>query len=156
MKTQKLQSIIPADAAKVLFILVATSITSTLLLLYSYLLKGFIPATNMTREYLICFGQIVFQGLLFLLFHRKYLLLDYLYQMMIVSLLGALLLSPVIISNIVLFPFSPGAVYYLIYFFIIVAFMFFEHKRRIKKINAPGWLTYTWVLYRVIVLWIIL
>jgi hypothetical protein len=155
METQTLTTNIQ-KAGKIIFILATAAFTSTILLFYSYLLKDLVPSTNMLREYVICFGQIFFQVAIILFFHRKYIVLDYLQQMMTVSFIGALLLLPGIVSNIILFPFSPGSIYFLAYFFVIVLFMFFDHKRRIKKIEAPHWLTYTWVLYRIIVLLIIL
>ena len=138
-------------------ILFAAMFTSTVLLFYSFLLKHLVPSSNLIREYCICFGQIFFQGAIILLFIRKnQILFEYLYQMMMVSLLGGLLLLPVLVSALLFFPFNPGSYYYLAYFFMVVLFMFFNHKKRVKKINAPAWLTYTWILYRLIVLLIIL
>ena len=140
----------------VIFIIGSATITSTILLFYSYLLKELVPPSNLIREYCICIGQILFQTTLLLLFSKKTNILVYIDQMMIVSLTGGLLLLPVLISSFIFFPFSPGVYYYLAYFFIIVAFMFFSHKKRVKQINAPLWLTYSWVAYRLIVLLIIL
>ncbi|MBA3665469.1 MAG: hypothetical protein H0W61_14835 [Bacteroidetes bacterium] len=138
------------------YIVFAAVFTSSILLLYSYLLKGLIPSSNLFREYCICFGQLLFQGTLLLLFSKKEMILNYLFEMMKVSLIGAFLLSPVLVSAILFFPFSPGLYYYLGYFFVIVLYMFFNHKKRVKELQAAWWLTYTWVLYRFIVLLIIL
>lgn len=148
-KTKNLKSL--------LFITGSAVFTSTVILLYSYQLKSFVPSSNLVREYFICFGQLFFQASLLLFFkYKSQLIWDYLKQMMFVSLVGSVLLTPALVSAFLFFPFSPGAVYFLSYFFIIVLFMFFNHKKRVEKIHAPHWLTYTWVLYRLIVLAIIL
>jgi hypothetical protein len=111
----------------------------------------------MFREFCICFGQIFFQAALLLFFRfRPILIISYLYQMMSVSLIGAVLLLPVIVSSFIWFPFTPVPGYCLAYFFMVVLIMFLDHKKRVKKIEAPRWLTYTWVLYRLIVLMVIL
>ncbi len=136
------------------FIIISAVFTSTVLLYYSYLLEGLVPPSNMIREYIICFCQMVFQGILLIANRQKSeLILLYLKNMMMVSLIGALLLIPFLfISHYSDFNplISSG------YFFTVVVFMFFNHKSRVKKINAPWWLTYTWVLYRFIVLLFIL
>lgn len=138
------------------FIIVSAAFTSTVLLFYSYLLKGLVPASNLTREYLICFGQLAFQGTLLLCTGNKAKMPDYFFELMKVPLLGALLLTPVLVSAFLLYPLTPGAHYYLAYFMAIVIYMFFNHKKRVENIGAPYWLSYTWVLYRVLILMIIL
>lgn len=128
--------------------------TSTVLLYYSFLLQGLVPVSNYGREYAICFGQILFQGSLLLLFkNNKYQILEYIKHMMTVSLIGGFLLLPVFTFATY---FHVPSVIYLIYFLCVVLFMFFNHKIRIRKVKAPQWLTYTWVLYRIIILLIIL
>jgi hypothetical protein len=142
---------------RIIFILATAGFTSAVLFLYSYQLKGLVPSSNVVREFCICFGQIFFQATLLLLFKQKTnLIISYLYQMMSVSLIGAVLLLPVIVSSIVYSPFTFGSAYCLAYFFMVVLIMFLDHKKRVRKIEAPAWLTYTWVLYRLIVLAVIL
>ncbi len=136
------------------YIILCGVFTSTVLLYYSFLLHDLVPASNYGREYTICFGQILFQGsLLFLFKNNKYQILEYIKNMMTVSLLGGFLLLPAFIIS---YWFSLPSLFYMAYFFCVVLIMFINHKFRITKINAPQWLTYTWVLYRVIVLTIIL
>jgi hypothetical protein len=136
------------------FIILSAVFTSTVLLYYSYLLEGLVPPSNVFREYVICFGQMVFQGILLITYRQKSeLMLLYLKNMMMVSLIGALLLLPLLI---ILFYIEIYPITCLAYFFSIVIIMFFNHKARVKKINAPWWLSYTWVLYRFIVLLFIL
>ncbi len=139
---------------RLLYILITALFTSTVLLKYSYMLKGLVPPSNMIREYMICFGQIVFQTVILLCIRsKKILVFDYVGNMMTVSLIGALLLLPMLLLNhlIVLSPLIN-----LAFFFAVVLFMFLHHKRRVRNLQAPFWLSYTWVLYRCLVLLFIL
>ncbi|MES2132421.1 MAG: hypothetical protein V4506_08720 [Bacteroidota bacterium] len=139
---------------RILYILFSAAITSTVLLYYSDSLKTVIPLTNLWREYAICFGQIAFQGgILLLMKTKKEFLFDYLGNMMTVSLLGGLLLMLLLIIRHFI-SFAPIA--YLAYFAGVVLFMFLQHRKRVAWINAPAWLSYTWILYRCLVLFIIL
>jgi hypothetical protein len=137
-----------------LFIGAAAVFTSTILLYYSFLLQQFLSPSNLIREYGICFGQLFFQGiLLFSLKAGPGLTINYLKNMMRVSLLGAALLIPMLtVAHYA----QVDPLFCLAYFFAVVLFMFFNHKKRVKNIAAPWWLTYTWVLYRCLVLLIIL
>lgn len=147
MKTKK-------NTLILIFIILSGVFTSSVLSYYSFLLKEFVPTSNYLREYCICFGQIFFQCVLLLIVDKnKYEILEYIKQMMIVSLIGGFLLLPVFTFATY---FHAPSVIYLIYFLCVVLFMFFNHKIRIKKVKAPQWLTYTWVLYRIIILLIIL
>ncbi len=138
----------------IVFLFATAVFTSTVLLYYSYLLNQIIPKSNLIREYAICFGQLFFQGTLLLIAKEKTdIILSYLKNMMMVSFIGALLLVPLIIIDQYI---QINFIIYLVYFFMVVLFMFFNHKKRIYTIQAPWWLTYTWVLYRCIVLLIIL
>jgi predicted DCC family thiol-disulfide oxidoreductase YuxK len=139
---------------RVLYFVFSAALTSTILLSYSTLLQGIVPASNLFREYVICFGQIVFQGSLLLLFRtKKEQLFDYLGNMMTVSLIGGLLLLPVLfLSHYVSLPSYVS----LAWFLAVVAFMFLQHRKRVRSIKAPAWLSYTWVLYRCLVLLFIL
>lgn len=141
-------------AYRILYILFSAAITSTVLLYYSQCLNPLIPPSNLWREYAICFGQIAFQGgILLLIKTKKELLFDYLGNMMTVSLMGGLLLIPLLTIHHFI-SFAPIA--YLAYFAGVVLFMFLQHRKRVAWINAPGWLSYTWVIYRCLVLFIIL
>lgn len=139
---------------RLLYLVLSALLTSTILLHYSVLLQGIIPATNLFREYAICFGQILFQAsLLLVLGMKKEKLFNYLGNMMTVSLIGGLLLLPMLLLNhYIMLPSS----FPLAWFFAVVAFMFLQHRRRVSSIKAPVWLSYTWVLYRGIVLLFIL
>jgi predicted DCC family thiol-disulfide oxidoreductase YuxK len=78
------------------YILFAWLVTSTTLVYYSMLLAPLISPTNFIREFLICGGQIVFQGAI-ILFVRKKRCIHYLGNMMTISLAGALLLIPMLL-----------------------------------------------------------
>lgn len=139
---------------KNIYMILAGLFTSSVLLQYSYLLGPFLPESNLIREYCICFGQIAFQSVILLLIKtKKQLLFSYLINMMTVSLVGGFLLSPTFIIAHYVFI---NPLVYMAYFFLVVLFMFFNHQKKVKTINAPFWLSYTWVLYRCIVLLIIL
>lgn len=136
------------------YLAISAILTATILSSYSLLLQDFIPASNYWREYMIAFGQIFFQvNILLACKPTKKLLFDYLGNMMTVSLIGSLLLLPLLILNhyITINPYMA-----LGWFFAIVLYMFLLHRRRVGYIQAPVGLSYTWILYRVIVLLIIL
>lgn len=146
----------PSLLVKVLFILFAACFTSIMLLFYSLFLEEFIPRSNMVREFIICFGQIAFQCTLLLLFKKGKILLEYIYQMMVVSFQGACVLFLIMLFGFRVYTPPYYSYYFAGLFFLVVAFMFFSHKKRVRKINAPHWLTYTWVLYRILALFFIL
>ena len=104
------------------------------------------------REYYICFGQIAWQlGAIF--FIRKNKALEYLGNMSTVSMIGGILLLPVLWLNSI---FEFHVLGLLVAFMIVVGIMFFEHIRRCKLLDLPIWMTVSWVTYRTVVLGIIL
>jgi hypothetical protein len=74
---------------------------------------------------------------------------DYYLNMLIVSLAGSLLLWPLLLINY--FYHCSDAVN-IIYFFAVVIAIFFEHKRRVAKLLLPVYISYTWILYRLLIL----
>ncbi len=103
-------------------------------------------------ELAIVLGQLAFQFPFLYRQHRSVYLLYY-YNMLQVSLIGSLLLLPLILIN---HWYVCGYLINLSYFFAVVAFMFLEHKRRVKKLKLPVYLSYTWALYRMILLYFII
>jgi hypothetical protein len=75
--------------------------------------------------------------------------LAYYFNMLLVSLLGSLLLWPLLITNRF---YTCGDMVNLFYFFAVVAIMFFVHQQRVAKLLLPVYISYTWVLYRCIIL----
>lgn len=134
-----------------LFIGFATVVTTIVLFNYSNLILG-LPKTDMTRELLITLGQIIFQSL-FILKLDKQMILNYTGNLMTISLMGSFLLLPILgFAQALNIPQS----IILVWFAITILIMFMEHYRRIKILELPTYLCFTWVLYRVIVLSLIL
>jgi predicted DCC family thiol-disulfide oxidoreductase YuxK len=122
--------------------------TGFILTRYAHLLTGFVPLGNAYREYFICGGQIVFQGLVISLFAREK-LWNYLGNMMTISFAGSLLLLVLIgISHLAELP----VIVFPLYFLGVAGLMFLEHIRRTKLMDLGWTLTVTWVLYRVVLL----
>lgn len=136
-----------------LYLVLAWLVTSVVLVNYARLLSPLVPVTSFTREFIICGGQLVFQGMVVLWLNKKK-ALPYLGNMMTVSLLGALLLMPALLLKGL--PVDPR--YYAGYFMLVVGFMFLEHVRRVKLLGLPVYVSGGWVVYRlgvlIIVFWI--
>lgn len=131
------------------YIILAWVITSVILTLYATQLTAFIPPTNFVREFLICGGQVLFQGV-FVLLVRKDRSIHYLGNMMTISLAGALLLVPILLIS----PFI-NPILSLIWFAGVVLLMFLEHIRRVRLLKLPWFITAGWVIYRILVLGLI-
>lgn len=127
-------------------------LTAIVLSAYASLMPGILPEGNVYREYLICGGQIFFQGAIISIVHKsKH--WDYLGNMMTISFAGALLLLPVLLIAqwLNLHPFFCAA-----WFIAIAGLMLLEHIRRSKLLELGLILTASWVLYRILVLLFIL
>lgn len=118
--------------------------TGYILTAYAHLLTGIVPLGNSYREYFICGGQIIFQGIVISTF-KKEKLWDYLGNMMTISFAGSLLLFVMLcISH--WFKITP--IVAVLYFLAVAGSMFLEHIRRTKLLNLGLTLTITWALYR--------
>ncbi len=136
---------------RMLYILFAAVITVLVLFDYSSSFS-FISESSIVRESTLVIGQILFQGILIVNLKKKE-IIDYLGNLMTVSLMGSIILSPILlIGNFLLIP----ETMLLIWFGIAATIMFIEHGRRIKLLKLPNILTYTWVLYRIIILLLIM
>lgn len=127
-------------------------ITGFILTRYVQLLEELMPVGHAYREYWICGGQILFQGLIISLFARKQLWI-YLANMMTISLAGALLLVPALLAAKF---FSIPVLFYAIYFIGVAGLMFLAHIRRTGVLKLGNTLTCTWVIYRVMILFTLL
>lgn len=134
-----------------LFIGFALTITTFVLFGYSNLIP-ILPKTNILREVILAFGQIVFQSLFLLKFDKKT-IMNYAGNLMTISLMGSLILSPILLLNKFI---DLPANFILGWFGITVLIMFAEHFRRIKILKLPQYLCYTWILYRILALVLIL
>ncbi len=103
---------------------------------------------NAYREYLICGGQLFFQGAVCLLY-RPQKLWDYLGNMMTISLAGSLLLLPLLWIHTFL---QLHTMVYLLYFLFVAGLMLLEHLRRSKILDLGYSLTFSWLIYRLVIL----
>lgn len=132
---------------------IAIVFTTWVLSTYASILQEYLSITySWSFELGMVLGQILFQ--LPFIYHTsrrdKY---TYVYNMLIVSFIGSLLLCPLILINH-LFALPPLVA--IIYFLLVVAYLFFEHRKRIKNLQLPIYLSYTWILYRFLILLYIL
>jgi len=137
---------------RIAYLIFTWAVVGFILTAYARLLTGFVPLGNSYREYFICGGQIIFQGIIVSIYApaKRW---DYLGNMMTISFAGALLLTPMLIIPHFI---HVVPVVYPLYFMAVAGLMFLEHIRRTKLLHLGWVLTITWVLYRVIILVLIL
>ncbi|MES2063033.1 MAG: DCC1-like thiol-disulfide oxidoreductase family protein [Bacteroidota bacterium] len=133
---------------RITYLIFTWAVTSYILTHYAVLLAGIMPVGSLYREYLICGGQIFFQGTIISLVvaGKKW---DYLGNMMTISFAGSLLLLPVVLLANVL---GQHPVIYAGYFMLVAGLMFLEHIRRSKILNLSWIMTITWAIYRAAIL----
>lgn len=133
---------------RVAYIVFAWLVTSFILTSYaSHLVPLITPGSN-GREFLICGGQIVFQ-MVFVRFMTRDRLMHYIGNMMTVSLIGALLLVPMLIAANA---FALVDVWwFVVWFMMIVTFMLFIHWKRVKMLGLSEMATVTFIAYQVLV-----
>ena len=136
---------------RIAYLLLTWFITAYVLTAYAHLLTGFVPLGSKYREYMICGGQLFFQGII-IGFYKKEKLWDYLGTMMTISFAGALLLLPGLVTAKY---FSIPPVFFILYFLMVAGIMFLEHLRRSKLLQLSLMMSMSWVLYRLIVLGLI-
>ncbi len=136
---------------RVIYILLVTLLTAITLFKYAELIT-LLPKANFSRELVLAFGQIGFQYL-FIQKISKQKQLDYLGNLVTVSIMGSLVLLPVLLLN----HFMLVNEYIILgWFGLTVNLMILEHYRRTKILELPKYLTITWILYRIIALIMIL
>jgi hypothetical protein len=112
---------------------------------------GLLPEGTPYREYLVCGGQLFFQGTI-ISFIAKDKLWSYLGNMMTISFAGALLLLPgLLIAHWV----SIAPLFYVLYFMAVAGLMFLEHIRRTHLLQLGWALSISWACYRLLVLGLI-
>lgn len=134
-----------------IYILFTTLVTSIVLFKFSKTI-GIIPESNFLRECLIALGQIGFQAL-FISKLKSEKQLTYIGNLMTISVMGSLILIPVLILNTFV---SLSEIGLLTWFGLTVSIMLYEHTKRVKLLELPSYLSFTWVLYRMLVLLLIL
>ncbi len=134
---------------KILSTAFCIAITAFTLSQYAALIQPLLSINyNWLFELLMVLGMIVFQ---YLFIYKKTwsVKIDYFFKMLLVSLLGSVMLWPLLWANkyaIFSDTINVG------YFFIVVLTMFFVHKSIVAKMQLPNYLSYTYILYRFIIL----
>lgn len=104
---------------------------------------------SFVHEWFIVMGQLLFQGSI-VFFSRRDRILHYFGHLMTISMIGSLLLLPIILLNRIWKDLPVE--FYMGYFIIPVSVMIWQHIRRTKLVGIQWFLTVTWILYRVILL----
>lgn len=138
---------------KIIAIVICILATAFTLSKYAILIQHLVKIKyNWQFELLMVLAMLIFQYP-FLYKKNWQLKLDYYFNMLLVSLMGSVLLWPLIVVN----RFYHCSDYInVLYFFAVLLLMFFEHKRRVVLLQLPVFISYTWVLYRFIILIFIL
>lgn len=134
---------------RIAYIVFAWLVTSLILTAYTSHLTSILPATGFGREFIICGGQVLFQ-LVFVRFMTRDRLMHYIGNMMTVSLIGALLLTPMlIVANTI----EIGNVWILAgWLMTVVTFMLFLHWKRMKMLGISNLANVTFISYQALVL----
>ncbi len=132
---------------RIFYIALATLFTANILFQYAEFIT-LLPKSNFGRELLLAVGQIGFQYL-FIRKASKQNQLNYIGNLVTVSVMGSLLLTPLLLIS----QFITMHEYVVIgWFGLTVNLMILEHYRRIKLLKLPKHLTLTWILYRILAL----
>lgn len=135
---------------RIAYILFVVLCSSLVLYGFSQPINDFMGWKNyLGREFLICIGQIVWQ-MIFLKNLLKGKFLEYIGNMMTVSMIGTLLLLPMLLVK------GLAPLFLLVYFIGVVSFMLLEHIRRSKILQIGYYPTISWLVYRIVVLGLII
>ena len=136
-------------AGYIVVMLISIGITTYTLSRFSILIQSLLSISyDWKIEMAIVTGQLIFQ-LPFIWNRTKFEIIRYHYNMLLISLLGSILLWPIIAINAF---YVQSHLVNLIYFFTVISIMFVVHMYRVEKLKLPTYLCYTWVLYRFIIL----
>jgi hypothetical protein len=128
-----------------LFIVLVAIFSSIVINSYSVKMLALIgQKTDLPRELLMCLGQIAWQ-FIFLNVLLKGKMIDYIGNMITVSLIGTILLIPMLVIGKL---FDLNGYIYLGYFMMVVGIMLLEHMRRCKILGIGLWPSISWVMYR--------
>jgi hypothetical protein len=138
---------------KIAVMAICIAITAITLNQFAQLIQHLITIRYGWRfELCIIIGMLFFQYP-FIYKKSRSLKLDYYFNMLLVSLTGSIMLLPLLLLN---FYSGYSDTFNLLYFFAVVLIMFFDHKRRVASLALPVIISFTWVLYRAIILIFIL
>ncbi|RYY40593.1 MAG: DUF393 domain-containing protein [Chitinophagaceae bacterium] len=127
-------------------------LTAFVLQNYSVRMQGLVPGGAPWREYLVCGGQVLWQGALVMRLARER-TWDYLGTMMTVSLAGAIALALLALLQDIVGLADPMVAASC--FCAIAGLMLAEHARRCRLFELPWGVTIGWVLYRLCILYLI-
>ncbi|MCU0375175.1 MAG: DUF393 domain-containing protein [Chitinophagaceae bacterium] len=99
------------------------------------------------REWYTCIGQLIWQGGLLAVAVPAGRRWNYLGNLMTVSVAGSLMLLPLMAVGTWV---SLAPWVYLTWFAAVVLVMLLMHYKRVKLLGLPGWLTYSWVAFRLV------
>lgn len=136
---------------RTIYLVIALFITVLVLYKCAHIIS-ILPKSNIYREISLAVGQVLFQ-IMFLARRDLKTIINYIGNLLTISLFGSLILLPLIILNSIV---NLPQTAILGWFAITVILMIFEHYKRIKILKLPNYLTLTWIIYRVIALIIIL
>jgi hypothetical protein len=146
-------NIIHTPGFKIAVMAICIAMTAITLNQYAQLIQHLITIKYGWRfELCMIIGMLFFQYP-FIYKKSRGLKLDYYFNMLLVSLIGSVLIFPLLALN---FYSTYSDTFNLLYFFTVVLIMFFDHKRRVAALELPVVISYTWVLYRAIILIFIL
>lgn len=138
---------------RIVYLLIAALFTGFMVNSFSALLDAELRVVHFGwREYAICFGQIGWQFLALSLIQPNK-RLAYLGNMSTVSIIGGLLLVPLLISDHYI---DFSWMQLLIGFTLIVGTMFSLHVQRCKRLGLPFIVSISWVMFRALVLMVML
>ncbi|HYG53304.1 MAG TPA: DCC1-like thiol-disulfide oxidoreductase family protein [Flavobacteriales bacterium] len=138
---------------RLLYLMVTAFITAVCLGTFIQpVLAHFSMQTGGITELLVVSGQLLSQGIIVSLVNRNR-VMDYLGNMMTVSLIGGLLLIPAIIIQ---HAFVVTAGFTIGYLGLVVFTLFLLHIRRCQLLGLGCGITVSWILYRVVVLGILI
>ncbi len=138
---------------RIAYLIFAMVLTTVVLAQFSVLLPAELIHSGIWTESLVSLGQLVVMGAISGVFSSDK-TIYYLGNLMTVSLMGSLMLVPVIlVAKLIQIP----ELILIGYFMMVVTCMFLEHKRRLEILGMSTILySISWVIYRLIALMILL
>ena len=134
---------------KIVFGIIFILITALTLAEYAKLIQHLLSVKyNWLFEMIMVAGMLLFQ-LIFIFKNDKNLIVSYFSKILLVSFIGSSLLWPLLLINEY---HNLSDIINLTYFFSVVSIMFFIHKNIVTQMKLPLYLSYTYILYRFIIL----
>ena len=129
------------------------AVTAITLSAFAQLLSIYIGIKyNWLFELVMVLGQVLFQ----LMFVHRFSFIkkkEYFIDLFLISFLGSVLLWPMLILDHF---FIIESRFILAWFFMVVGILFMVHRKVVKQLELPSFLSYTWILYRFLILIFIL